>query len=67
MTAQAAAKRRTHEYRNRARARGGVIVYAMLTCPEAIAAWKKLQEVYGSNRDAIEAAIIDAHEQLETP
>lgn len=57
-------KTRQYHYRDRARSSGGVIVYAMITAPEAVAAWKKLQEIYGSNRDAIEAAIIDAYEQL---
>lgn len=54
------------DYRVRAKANGGVIVYAMLTSPEAIKAWHVLQKIYGSNRDAIEAAIIDCHEQMES-
>ena len=57
----------TRQHRAKARERGGVIVYAMLTSPEAIKAWKELQKIHGSNRDAIEAAIIDYHEQLEQP
>lgn len=57
-------KKRVSSHRELARAKGGVIVYAMLTSPEAIKAWKTLQIIYGSNRDAIEAAIIDSHEQL---
>ena len=65
MKARAQAKRRTQHYRNKARAKGGVIVYAMITSPEAIEAWKELQETYGSNRDAIEAAIIEAKEHLD--
>lgn len=54
-------------YRDRARAKGGVIVYAMLTDPKAIEAWKDLQTTYGTNRDAIEAAIIDWAENMEQP
>jgi len=57
--------KRVSTHRSRARAKGGVIVYAMLTSPEAIKAWKKLQQTYGSNRDAIEAAIIDSYEQIQ--
>ena len=57
----------TRQHRAKARERGGVIVYAMLTSPEAIKAWKELQAIHGSNRDAIEAAIIDYYEQLEQP
>lgn len=57
-------KKRVSTHRSRARAKGGVIVYAMLTDPQAIKAWQWLQETYGSNRDAIEAAIIDSYESL---
>ena len=55
------------QHRAKVRERGGVIVYAMLTSPEAIKAWKTIQAIHGTNRDAIEAAIIDYHEQLEQP
>ena len=58
-------KHRTSKHRDIARANGGVIVYAMLTSPEAIVAWKKLQQTYGNNRDAVEAAIIDSYEQIK--
>ena len=58
-------KKRVEDYRSRSRAKGGVIVYAMITDPVAVKAWKVLQETYGTNRDAIEAAIIDSYEQLE--
>lgn len=57
----------TRQHRAKARERGCVTVYALLTSPEAIKAWKELQTIHGSNRDAIEAAIIDYHEQLEQP
>ena len=57
----------TRQHRAKVRERGGVIVYAMLTSPEAIKAWKAIQAIHGTNRDAIEAAIIDYHEQLEQP
>lgn len=59
------ARNYTNDHRARAKANGAVIVYAMLTSPEAIKAWRVLQETYGNNRDAIEAAIIDCHEQME--
>ena len=58
------AKKRTQNYRRNARAKGGVIVYAMITSPEAVEAWSELQDVYGSNRDALEAAIIDSYKNL---
>lgn len=58
-------KKAVSNYRKRAREQGGVIVYAMITCPEAIKAWQQLQLLYGSNRDAIEAAIIDSYEQIK--
>lgn len=57
-------KKRVEHHRIKARANGGVIVYAMITSPEAVAAWKYLQSIYGSNRDALEAAIIDSFENL---
>ena len=58
-------KKAVSNYRKRAREQGGVIVYAMITSPEAIFAWHQMQLVYGSNRDAIEAAILDSYEQFK--
>lgn len=58
-------KQYVQDYRTRAREKGGVIVYAMLTDPEAIKAWEALKLLYGNNRDAIEAAIIDSYKELE--
>lgn len=52
-------------YRKRLRENGGVIVYAAITDPKAIAAWNKLKEIFGNNRDAIEDALINSAEQLE--
>jgi len=60
-------KQYVQDYRTRAREKGGVIVYAMLTDPEAIKAWEALKLLYGNNRDAIEAAIIDSYKELEAP
>ena len=60
-------KQYVQDYRTRAREKGGVIVYAMLTDPEAIKAWEVLKILYGNNRDAIEAAIIDSYKELEAP
>ena len=60
-------KQYVQDYRTRAREKGGVIVYAMLTDPEAIKAWEALKTMYGNNRDAIEAAIIDSYKELEAP
>ena len=60
-------KQYVQDYRTRAREKGGVIVYAMLTDPEAIKAWEALKILYGNNRDAIEAAIIDSYKELEAP
>lgn len=56
---------RTRKYRKRHRDNGAVIVYAMITSPEAVEAWKQLREVYGTNRDTIEAALIDCYEALK--
>lgn len=68
MTAKPGRKKQyVQDYRTRARENGGVIVYAMLTDPTAIKAWAAIQKLHGNNRDAIEAAIIDYHEQLEAP
>lgn len=64
MTAQAA-KKRTQHYRENARKKGGVILYAMITNPEAVAAWKELQKIFGNNKDAIEDAILTSYEQLK--
>lgn len=58
-------KPRVFRYRENARKKGGVILYAMLTSPEAIEAWKELQKIHGSNRDAIEDAIITTYEQMK--
>ncbi len=65
MTKTAAAKRRTQKYRNQARAKGGVIVYAMITTPEAVTAWNGLKEIFGSNRDVIEDALISSYEHIK--
>lgn len=68
MTAKPGRKKQyVKDYRTRAREKGGVIVYAMLTDPEAIKAWEALKILYGNNRDAIEAAIIDSYKELEAP
>ena len=68
MTAKPGRKKQyVKDYRTRAREKGGVIVYAMLTDPEAIKAWEVLKILYGNNRDAIEAAIIDSYKELEAP
>lgn len=64
MTAQAA-KKRTQHYRENSRKKGGVILYAMITNPEAVAAWKELQKIFGNNKDAIEDAILTSYEQLK--
>ena len=56
---------RGQDYRKRAREKGGVIVYAMLTDSEAIKAWSELQKLFGSNRDALEDAIITSYEQIK--
>lgn len=63
-TKSAARKKSTANHRQRARDKGGIIIYGMITNPEAIAAWNFLKEVYGSNRDCIEAALVDAHENM---
>lgn len=57
-------KNRVRKHRKLAQAKGAVIVYALITDPEAIKAWKQLQELYGNNRNAIEACIIDSYEDL---
>lgn len=68
MTAKPGRKKQyVQDYRTRAREKGGVIVYAMLTDPDAIKAWAALKLLYGNNRDAIEAAIIDSYKELEAP
>lgn len=68
MTAKPGRKKQyVQDYRTRAREKGGVIVYAMLTDPDAIKAWEALKLLYGNNRDAIEAAIIDSYKELEAP
>lgn len=51
-------------YRRRCRDRGGVIVYAMITNPKAVHAWKELQKLFGNNRDAIEDALINSYKEL---
>lgn len=56
---------RTQEYRDRARTAGGVIVYAVITDPQAVKAWGELKKIFGTNRDAVENAIIDCYEQME--
>lgn len=61
---QANRKKRVEHHRIKVRANGGIILYATITSPEAIKAWKMLQEIYGSNRDAIEASLIDSYENL---
>lgn len=58
-------RRRTDKYRSNARAKGGIIVYAMITTPEAVEAWNELKKVFGTNRDVIEDALITAYEQLQ--
>ena len=55
----------TREHRARVREKGGIIVYAMITDPDAIRAWHYLQNMHGNNRDAIEAALVEYQEQLE--
>lgn len=57
----------TRKHREAARQKGGLIVYALITSPEAIEAWHSLKKTFGSNRDVVEAALIDCHEQLEKP
>lgn len=61
----AAHKKYVKAYRERARRSGGVIVYAMITNPEAVAAWQELQKIFSSNRDAIEDAILTSYEQIK--
>lgn len=58
-------KKRVDKYRQKVRAAGGVIIYATITEPEAVIAWRGLQEIFGSNRDAIENAIIDCYEMIK--
>lgn len=57
----------TRKSRAKAREKGGLIVYALITSPEAIKAWHALKETFGNNRDVVENALIDCHEQLEQP
>jgi hypothetical protein len=64
MNKRQAATRRTQKYRDQARASGGIIVYAMITTPEAVEAWKGLKEVFDNNRDLIEDALINSYRQI---
>ena len=58
-------KKYVKAHRERARRNGGVIVYAMITNPDAVTAWQELQKIFGSNRDAVEDAIITSYEQIK--
>lgn len=58
-------KRSTQKYRNKARASGGLIVYAMVLSPEAVEAWHELKKIHGTNRDVIEDALITTYEQMK--
>ena len=65
MSTSASHKKYVKAYRARQRRQGGVIVYAMITDPDAVTAWKELQKVFGSNRDIIEDAIITSYENIK--
>lgn len=55
----------TQRYRDKARAKGGVVVYAMIESPEALEAWHAMREIFANNRDLVENALITAYEELK--
>lgn len=55
----------TQRYRDKARAQGGVVVYAMIVSPEAVDAWHELRKIFDNNRDIVENALITAYEELK--
>jgi hypothetical protein len=55
----------TQRYRDKARARGGLVVYAMIESPEAVEAWHAMREIFANNRDLVENALITAYEELK--